>query len=51
MSGVRTVWHAVRTDGIGERWEFGRDDTLSGRLTGNQKSSNFFAVQSLVKML
>jgi hypothetical protein len=29
----------------------GRDDTSSGRVTGNLKSSIFFTVQSLLKML
>jgi len=34
----------VRTDGTVDRW-------ASGRLTGNLKSSIFFAVQNLLKML
>jgi hypothetical protein len=34
--------HFVRTDGTVDRWASGRDDTLSGRLTGNLKSSIFF---------
>jgi len=36
--------HVVRTDGTVDKW-------TSGRLTGNLKSSIFFAVQSLLKML
>jgi len=43
--------HIVRTDGIVNRWTSGWDDTSSGRLTGNLKSSIFFVVQSLLKML
>jgi hypothetical protein len=43
--------HVVRTDGTVDRWTSRRDDTSSGRLTGNLKSSIFFAVQSLLKML
>jgi len=43
--------HVVRTDGTMEKWAFGREDTSSGRLTGKLKSSIFFAVQSLLKML
>jgi hypothetical protein len=34
-----------------DRWASGRDDTSSGRLKGNLKSSIFFVVQSLLKML
>jgi hypothetical protein len=34
--GFWTVWHIVRTDGRVDRWASGRDDTSSGRLTGNQ---------------
>jgi hypothetical protein len=44
LSGIRTVWHVVQTNGAMDRW-------TSGRLTGNLKSSIFFAVQSLLKML
>jgi hypothetical protein len=51
LSGVRTGWHVLRTDGTVNRWASGRDNTLSGRLTGNLKSSIFFAVQNLLKML
>jgi hypothetical protein len=43
--------HVVQTDGTVDRWASGRDDTFSGRLIGNLKSSIFFAVQSLLKML
>jgi hypothetical protein len=43
--------HVVQTDGTVDRWASGRDDTSSRRLTGNLKSSIFFAVQSLLKML
>jgi len=43
--------HVVRTDGTVDRWASGWDDTSSGRLTGNLKSSIFFAVQSLLKMI
>jgi hypothetical protein len=43
--------HVVWTDGTVDRWASGWDDTSSGRLTGNLKSSIFFAVQSLLKML
>jgi hypothetical protein len=43
--------HVVQTDGTVDRWTSGRDNTSSGRLTGNLKSSIFFAVQSLLKML
>jgi len=43
--------HVVRTDGTVDRWASGRDDTSSRRLTGNLKSSIFFTVQSLLKML
>jgi hypothetical protein len=43
--------HVVRMDGTVDRWTSGRDDTSSRRLTGNLKSSIFFAVQSLLKML
>jgi hypothetical protein len=50
LSGVRTVWHVVQTNGAMDRWVFGRDNTSSGRLTWNLKSSIFFAVQSLLKM-
>jgi len=35
LSGVRTVWHIVRTDGAVDRWASGWDDTSSGWLTGN----------------
>jgi hypothetical protein len=34
--------HVVRTDGTVDRWASERDDTSSGRLTGNLKSSIFF---------
>jgi len=51
LSGVRTGWHIVWMDGTVDRWVFGRDDTSSGWLTGNLKSSIFFVVQSLLKML
>jgi hypothetical protein len=43
--------HVVRTDGTVDRWTSGWDDTSSGRLAGNLKSSIFFVVQSLLKML
>jgi hypothetical protein len=43
--------HVVRTDGTVDKWASGRDDTSSGRLTGNLKSFIFFAVQSLLKIL
>jgi len=43
--------HVVQTDGTVDRWASGQDDTSSGRLTGNLKSSIFFIVQSLIKML
>jgi hypothetical protein len=43
--------HVVRTDGTLYRWASGRDDTSSERLTGNLKSSIFFVMQSLLKML
>jgi hypothetical protein len=43
--------HVVWTEGIVDRWTSGRDDTSSGLLTGNLKSSIFFAVQSLLKKL
>jgi len=43
--------NVVRTDGTVDRWTSGWDDTSYGRLTGNLKSSIFFAVQSLLKML
>jgi hypothetical protein len=43
--------HVVRTDGTVDRWASGWDDTSSGRLTRNLKSSIFFAVQSLLKMI
>jgi len=43
--------HIVRKDGTVARWASGQDDTSSGRLTGKLKSSIFFAVQSLLKML
>jgi hypothetical protein len=42
--------HVIRTEGTVDRWTFGLDDTSSGRLTGNLKSSIFFPVQSLLKM-
>jgi hypothetical protein len=32
---VRTVYNIVRTDGAVDRWASRRDDTSSGRLTGN----------------
>jgi hypothetical protein len=34
--------HVVRTDGTVDRWTSGWDDTSSGMLTGNLKSSIFF---------
>jgi len=43
LSGVRTGWHVVRTDGTVDRWASGRDDTSSRQLTGNLKSSIFSA--------
>jgi hypothetical protein len=43
--------HVVRTNGTVDRWTFGRDNMSSGRLTGSLKSSIFFLVQSLLKML
>jgi hypothetical protein len=43
--------HIIWTDGTVNRWTSGLDDTSSGRLTGNLKSSIFFAVQSILKML
>jgi hypothetical protein len=43
--------HVVRTEGTVDTWTSGRDDTSFGRLTGNLKSSIFFVVQSLLKML
>jgi hypothetical protein len=42
--------HVVQKDGTVDRWTSRRDDTSSGRLTGNLKYSIFFAVQSLLKM-
>jgi hypothetical protein len=51
LSSVRTVWHVVQTNGAVDRWASGRDNTSTGLLTGNLKSSIFFAVQSLLKML
>jgi hypothetical protein len=51
LSGVRTVWHVVRTNGAVDRWASGLDNTSSRRLTGSLKSSIFFAVQSLLKIL
>jgi hypothetical protein len=44
LSGVRTVWHVVRTNGVEGKWASGLDDTSSGWLTVNLKSSIFFAV-------
>jgi hypothetical protein len=41
--------HVVWTDGTVDKWGSGWDDTSSGRLIGNLKSSIFFAVQSLLK--
>jgi hypothetical protein len=35
LSGVQTVLHVVRKDGIMDRWASGRDATLSRWLTGN----------------
>jgi hypothetical protein len=49
LSGVWTVWHIVRTDGTVDRWAFGQNDTSSGWLTGNRKSSDLQAVQNLLK--
>jgi hypothetical protein len=46
LSGIWTGWHVVQTDGTMDRWAFGRDDTSSGRLTGNLKSSIFNAESS-----
>jgi hypothetical protein len=43
--------HVVRTNGTVDRWGSGRDNTSFGRITENLKSSIFFAVQSLLKML
>jgi hypothetical protein len=40
LSGLWTVWHVVRTDGIVDIWASGRDDTSSWWLTGNRKSSD-----------
>jgi hypothetical protein len=51
LSGVRTGWHIVWTNGTVDRWASGRDNTSFEWLTGNLKSSIFFAVQSLLKML
>jgi hypothetical protein len=42
LSGVRTVWHVVWTNGAVDRWVSGQDNTSSGWLTGNLKSSIFF---------
>jgi len=33
---VRTIWHVLRTASALDNWESGRDDTSSGRLTGNR---------------
>jgi len=41
LYGVQTVWSVVRTDGTVDRWAFGRDDTSSGRLTGNRNLLTF----------
>jgi hypothetical protein len=43
--------HVVPTNGTVDRWASGLDDTPFGRLIGNLKSSIFFVVQSLLKML
>jgi hypothetical protein len=36
LSGVRTVWHIVRTAGTMDRWASGWDDTSSRQLVGNR---------------
>jgi len=43
--------HVVQMDGTVDIWASGQDDTSSGWLIEKLKSSIFFAVQSLLKML
>jgi hypothetical protein len=51
LTGVRTVWHVIRTDGIVVRWASGQDDSIVRTDDKEPKSLIFHAVQSLLKML
>jgi hypothetical protein len=51
LTGVRTVWHIVLTDGTVVRWASGRDDSIFWTADKEPKSSIFHAVQSLLREL
>jgi hypothetical protein len=51
LTGVRTVWQVVRTDGTVVRWASGRDGSIVRTADREQKSLIFHAVQSLLRVL
>jgi hypothetical protein len=46
MSGVRTIWHIVQTDGTVDRWESGRDGTIVRTADRNRRFSDLQAESS-----
>jgi len=48
LSGVQTVWHVVRTDGIVDRWASGQDGTVV-RTAGREPT--FLAAESSETLL
>jgi hypothetical protein len=51
LTGVRTVWHVVRTNGTVVRWASERDVSIVRTADREPKSSIFHAVQSLLRVL
>jgi len=51
LTGVRMVWHIVRTDGTVVRWTSGRDGSIVRTADREPKSLIFHAVQSLLRVL
>jgi hypothetical protein len=51
LTGVRTVRHVVRTDGIVDRWASERDGSIVRTVDRELKSLIFHAVQSLLRVL
>jgi hypothetical protein len=51
LTGVRTVWHVVRTDGTVVKCASGRDGSIVRTTDRETKSSIFHTVQSLLRVL
>jgi len=51
LTGVRTVWHVVRTDGTVVRCVSGRDGSIVRTADREPRSSIFHSVQSLLRVL